>query len=151
MATPQTAAPIFLKIARTIPAPREKVFRAWTDAEALKKWFAPSEKYVTRIPHFDARAGGTYRIEMELEGKVYTVGGSFREVKPPERLVFTWRWENEPDRGDAGDTLVTIEFFERDGSTEVVLTHEKFPSDAARDEHNKGWTGCFDRLGQYVS
>jgi len=50
-----------------------------------------------------------------------------------------------------GDTLVTIELFDRGGKTEVVLTHEKFPSDAARDEHNKGWAGCLDRLSQYVS
>lgn len=151
MATPQTAAPISLRIARTVAASREKVFKAWTEAEALKRWFAPSDKYVTRIPVLEARAGGRYRIEMEIEGKVHTVVGTYQEVKPPDRLVFTWRWENEPDRGDAGDMFVTIEFFERGGSTEVILTHEKFPSDAARDEHNKGWTGCLDRLGQYVS
>ncbi len=151
MATPQTQVPIALKISRTFAAPREKVFRAWIDPEALKRWFAPSEKYVTRIPRLDARAGGGYRVEMEIEGKVHTVAGTYREVKPPERLVFTWKWEKEPDRGDGGDTLVTIEFFDRGEKTEVVLTHEKFPSDAARDEHNKGWTGCLDRFGQYIS
>ncbi len=148
MATPQTAAPVSLRIARTFPAPREKVFKAWTDAEALKSWFAPSGKYVTRIPVLEARAGGRYRIEMEIDGKVHTVVGTFQEVKPPEKLVFTWKWETEPQHGE---TVVTIELFDRGGKTEVALTHEKFPSDAARDEHNKGWTGCLDRLGQYVS
>ncbi len=148
MATPQAATPTALKITRTVPASREKVFNAWTEAEALKSWFAPSDKFVTRVPVLEVRAGGRYRIEMELEGKVHTVVGTYQEVKSPERLVFTWNWETEPQHGD---TLVTIELFDRRGKTEVVLTHEKFPSDAARDEHNKGWAGCLDRLGQYVS
>ena len=148
MATPQESAPIALKITRTFAAPREKVFRAWTEAQALKSWFAPTDKYVTRIPQLDVRVGGLYRIEMEFEGKTHTVVGAYREVKPPEKLVFTWRWETEPAHGD---TLVTIELFDHGGKTEVVLTHERFPSDAARDEHNKGWTGCLDRLGQYVA
>ncbi len=148
MATPQAATPIALKITRTFPAPREKVYHAWTEAEALKKWFAPSEKFVTRIPQLDVRVGGSYRVEMELEGKVHIVVGTYQQVKPPEKLVFTWKWETEPQHGE---TVVTIELFDRGGKTEIVLTHERFPSDAARDEHNKGWAGCLDRLGQYVS
>ena len=148
MATQEVQAPISLKITRTFPVPREKVFKAWTEAEALKRWFAPSDKYVTRIPVLEVRPGGRYRVEMETEGKAHIVVGTYREVKPPEKLVFTWKWETEPQHGD---TLVTIEFLDRGGKTEVILTHEKFPSDAARDEHNKGWTGCFDRLGQFVS
>src|ERR1700687_511503 len=149
MATPQTAAaPISLQIARTIPAPREKVFRAWTQAQALKTWFAPTEKYITRIPHLDVRPGGRYRIEMEIEGKSHIVVGTYQEVVPPERLVFTWTWETEPRHGES---VVTIDLVERAGKTELTLTHEKVPSDAARDEHNKGWTGSLDRLGQYVS
>ncbi|HSS44215.1 MAG TPA: SRPBCC domain-containing protein [Thermoanaerobaculia bacterium] len=148
MASPQTSAPIALKVSRTFPAPREKVFRAWTETEALKSWFAPSEKYVTRIARLDVRVGGAYRIEMEIEGKAHIVAGTYREVNPPERLVFTWKWETEPRHGDS---LVTIEFLDRGGKTEVILTHEKFPSEAARDEHNKGWTGCLDRLEKFLS
>ncbi len=145
---PQAETQTTLRLTRTFAAPREKVFRAWTEAEALKRWFAPSDKYVTRIPVLEARPGGRYRIEMETEGKVHTVVGTYREVKPAEKLVFTWKWETEPQHGD---TLVTIEFFDHGEKTEVVLTHEKFPSEAARDEHNKGWTGCLDRLEKYVA
>lgn len=148
MATPQTAAPISLQITRTLPAPREKVFRAWTQAEALKTWFAPDDQYATRIPHLDVRTGGGYRIEMEKEGKSHVVVGTYQEVRPPERLVFTWKWETEPQHGES---VVTIDLVDRSGKTELTLTQERFPSEAARDEHNKGWTGCLDRLGQYVS
>ncbi len=148
MATPQENVPIALRITRVFSAPREKVFRAWTDPEALKNWFAPSEKYVTRIPRLDVRVGGAYRIEMEVEGKAHIVAGTYQEVSPPKRLVFTWKWETEPQHGES---LVTIEFLDRGGKTEVILTHEKFPSETARDEHNKGWTGCLDRLGKFLS
>jgi uncharacterized protein YndB with AHSA1/START domain len=151
MATPQAHAPIALKISRTFAAPREKVFRAWTEAQALKSWFAPSDKFETRIPELNLRVGGRYRIEMQLADKNNIVVGTYREIRAPEKLVFTWKWETDSTGGDAGDTLVTIEFFERDGRTEVVLTHERFLTAEARDAHNKGWVGCLDRLQQYVS
>ena len=85
---------------------------------------------------------------MELEGQTHIVTGTYQEVSPPQRLVFTWKWETEPQHGE---TLVTIEFLDRGGKTEVILTHERFPSETARDEHHKGWTGCLDRLGKVVS
>lgn len=147
MAITETQAPLSLRLTRTFPAPREKVFQAWTEVEALKRWFAPSDKFVTRIPLLEARPGGRYRIEMEMDGKVHTVVGRYQEFKPPEKLVFTWRWETEPQHGD---TVVTIELFDRGGKTELVLTHEKLGSETSRDEHNKGWTGCLDRLGKDI-
>jgi uncharacterized protein YndB with AHSA1/START domain len=69
-------------------------------------------------------------------------------VKPPERLVFTWEWEDDPDRKDAGDTLVTIELRERGTGTEVVLTHERFPNERARREHEAGWGEVLETIGR---
>ena len=146
-------APDALRITRTLPAPRDKVFRAWTDPQAIVKWFSPTDRYVTRVPAFDLREGGIYRIEMELEGKVHTVAGVYREIRPPERLVFTWRWETEMKDGDGGgdgDSVVTLEFLDRGKATELRLTHEHFPSETVRDEHEKGWTGCLDGLHRFV-
>ena len=138
-----------LRITRVFAAPREKVFRAWTDPEALRKWFAPSDGYTTRIPELDLTVGGRYRVEMTSpDGKVHIVTGAYREVRPPEKLVYTWKWENDPGMGE---TLVSVEFHDRGGRTELVLTHELFPSDKARQEHNKGWGGCLDRLEKFVS
>ena len=156
MDTAKSAAPpstrTALQITRTFPAPREDVFRAWTDPQAIVKWFAPTDQYVTRVPAFDLREGGAYRIEMRLDDKVHTVAGVYREIRPPEKLVFTWRWESAPDEGDAGETIVTVVLLDLGKrTTELRLTHERFASDAARDEHEKGWTGCLDRLGNFVS
>jgi uncharacterized protein YndB with AHSA1/START domain len=78
---------------------------------------------------------------------IHYLVGTYREVRPPERLVCTWRWEAEPEYGE---TLVTVEFLDRGGSTEVVLTHELFPTDEARRGHEQGWTSSLDRLARAV-
>lgn len=145
MTTQETRSEITLNLTRTYSAPREEVFRAWTEPEALKRWFAPSDEFSTPIAEVDLRVGGAYRIGMKPPDQedMFIVVGTYREVQPPERLVFTWSWEQGMD---VGETLVTVEFHDREGSTEVVLTHELFPNEQARDKHNEGWSGCLERL-----
>jgi uncharacterized protein YndB with AHSA1/START domain len=70
METAKTRAPAALRITRTLPAPREDIFRAWTDPQTLVKWFLPTDQYVTRVPARDLREGGGYRVEMHLNGEV---------------------------------------------------------------------------------
>lgn len=152
MAKTDTRAPISLRVTRTFAAPRDKVFRAWTDPQAIRQWFIePSEGSWTKEPELDARPGGHYRFTGESGGKPWSIHGTYREVKTPEKLVFTWQWEDHFATGDSGDTVVTVEFFDRSGHTEVVLTHERFPSEAARDEHAKGWEGCLDAIQRLLS
>lgn len=76
---------------------------------------------------------------------VFYLVGTYREVRPPEKLVYTWSWEGQPD---FGETLVTVEFRDLGSSTEVVLTHEFFPNEEARQNHDKGWNSCLDRLAK---
>ncbi len=145
MTTQETRSEITLNLTRTYSAPRDDVFRAWTEPEALKRWFAPSDEFSTPIAEVDLRVGGAYRIGMKPPDQedMFIVVGTYREVQPPERLVFTWSWE---EGMDVGETLVTVEFRDLGGSTEVVLTHELFPNEQARDKHNEGWSGCLERL-----
>ncbi len=136
---PQTAS-IALRLTRILPAPRERVFQAWTSPEALKAWAAPGDMTVPAA-EVDLRVGGRYRIRMRApDGTMHTAAGTYREVDPPKRLVYTWSWDEKPAEGDS---LVTVEFHDRGaGRTELVLIHEKFPSDDVRDRHEQGWTGC---------
>jgi uncharacterized protein YndB with AHSA1/START domain len=136
-----------LQLRRTFRAPRAKVFRAWTDPEALKQWFGPPG-YPGQAAEVDLRRGGRYRITMrkDPDGDPFSAFGTFQEIRPPERLVFTWNY----DHSDIGDTLVTIDFRDLGDQTEIVLTHERFPSPEERDKHNVGWNGCLDRLEQFV-
>jgi uncharacterized protein YndB with AHSA1/START domain len=139
---PQTTS---LQIRRTFAAPREKVFRAWTDPEALKQWFGPP-RYETTAAEVDLRVGGKFRLTLEKENAAVTAFGTFREIRPPALLVCTWNW----DYNDIGDTILTLEFNDDGGETELVLTHERFPTSEQRDAHNTGWTGCFDELEQFL-
>lgn len=150
MASPQPTSETALRLSRTYPAPREKVFRAWTDPKALESWFAPDREFVTKVPILELRPGGRYRVEMTKGGATHVAVGRYQEIRPPEKLVFTWKWETDPERGTE-DTIVTVEFLDRGQSTEVVLNHEKFPNAAARDDHGKGWTGCLEMLASYIS
>ena len=66
--------------------------------------------------------------------------GEFREVAPPEKLVYTWSWEQGMDGIDEmRETLVTIEFIDRGDSTGMILTHELLPTEEIRDQHAQGW------------
>src|SRR6266566_2390836 len=101
------------------------------------------------VSEVDLRPGGRYRIHMQApDGAVtHRLVGVYRLVDPPKKLVYTWRWENEPE---SGETLVTVEFLDRGASTELVLTHELFPNDEASRKHEAGWTACFDKLARVV-
>jgi uncharacterized protein YndB with AHSA1/START domain len=142
--SPETA----LTVRKTFQAPRERVFRAWTNAQELALWFAPSAEYSTKVPELDLKVGGKYRVEMHHKGgNVHKVGGTYREIKPPEKIVFTWRPENEPW---TQESLVTIEFFDLGPSTEILLTHVQLPDAEQREKHTHGWNGCLDQLARYV-
>ena len=142
--TPAQQRSVSLRVRRTFQAPRERVFRAWTSAEELKRWHAPP-LHTTSLAEVDPRVGGRYRIHMLApDGAEHRVTGVYREIDPPKKLVFTWTWEGSA----MGDTLVTVEFLDRGATTELILTHELFPSEDARDQHEAGWNGVLDRLAQ---
>ena len=140
-----------LELRRPIGASREKVFAAWTEPTQLRKWFAVSEGFTTPIAEVDLKVGGRYRLGMKAPGDnpLLIVGGVYREIVRPERLVFTWRWESA-DPGEP-ETLVTIEFLEHDDLTEVQLKHELFTNAAQRDKHGEGWMGCFNNLERLLN
>jgi uncharacterized protein YndB with AHSA1/START domain len=145
-----TALATTLVLRRTIAAPRERVFRAWTDPRVLRHWFGPMDHTIPEA-RIDAREGGTYRIVFEdTRGERVVVHGVYREVREPDRLAFTWCWE-EDDAALEHETLVTLDFLPAGTGTELVLTHENFASEASRDDHNIGWTDTLAKLASFLS
>lgn len=136
-----------LTITRILPARRDRVFAAWTDPEHLRHWFCP-EGYTPGEVSSDCTPGGRYRLQMTGEDTEYTAFGVYREVTPPSRVVYTWDWEGDHA---VGETLVTVEFNEVGGGTEVVLTHSAFPAAEATEAHLQGWTSCLANLEAYLS
>jgi uncharacterized protein YndB with AHSA1/START domain len=146
MAAGKPKSPPVVQVTRRFAAPREKVFQAFLDPKAVTRWFAPSPLRWIAPPEIDPREGGRYSFRVEDDGKRWHIHGVYREVRPPERLVFTWLWEDDPVRHETGDTLVTILFRERGRGTEVALTHEQLPSAASRRDHTDGWARCLDDI-----
>ncbi len=132
-----------LRLSRVIKADPERVFRAWTEPKELKRWSCPEGDYTVADVKADLTVGGRYRIQMKTpEGDLVAAHGVYKEIERPRKLVYTWDWEGE----SIGETLVTVEFNDLGGSTEVVLTHERFPNVEAKTGHEEGWTGCLNKL-----
>jgi uncharacterized protein YndB with AHSA1/START domain len=138
-----------LVLTRDIAAPRERVFAAWTDIRQASRWWVPPD--VTPLScEMDVRPGGAWRRRMRArDGTVVTKWGVYREVAAPERLVFTYRTES------AGvidaETLVTVTFADLGDRTRLTLRHTAFESDAARLDHQGGWTGVLERLSTFIA
>jgi len=145
----ETTENLSLEIRRTFPVSPERLFSAWTDPEEAKHWFGP-EECRPRDFQMDARVGGKYLISIDRDGELLQVAGEFQEVVCPSRLVYTWRWLNDPD-WEGIDSIVTVEFTEQAGGTELHLTHERFPSAESRTNHESGWSATLENLGRYLT
>ncbi len=133
-----------LQVKRNFNAPREKVYKAWTDAGALSQWFRPSDEHQTTIEKLDVKEGGKYRIRVNYQNETHHINGEYLEVRPEEKLVYTWVIENEWEPSEISQ--VTVEFIDRGNSTELILTHVRLPNEDQRLKHAEGWNGCLDHL-----
>lgn len=132
-----------LTLTRRYAAAPEKVWRAWTDPQALSQWWAPVSS-----AELDLRVGGRFRIVFGgSDGKENECAGVYQEVVPNRRLAFTWHWpRTTPER----ISLVTLTFERAGHETELVLRHEEFFDEKARDGHKQGWTVSLEKLAVFL-
>jgi uncharacterized protein YndB with AHSA1/START domain len=136
--------PAVLVVRRLIAANPERVYSAWTTPEHIRRWWRPGP---VRCPvaEVDLCVGGRYRIANQLpNGQIIWASGTFEEIDPPRRLVYSWRM------GDAADSRVVVQFEPRGAETEVIVTHERLAA-ATRREHLDGWTGCLAGLAAHLA
>jgi uncharacterized protein YndB with AHSA1/START domain len=141
-----------LRLERSFAARREEVFRAWTEPEVLKRWWAAGPNWQTPLAETDTRVGGRYRLSMQdpESGDTHTVGGEYMEVDFPERLVYTWTWEGADEDSSSAGSIVRVEFHEAGDRTNVVLIHEGITDGNSREQHAHGWAACLDNLESRV-
>lgn len=109
-----------LTLKRIIEAPRERVYAAWIDAEIMRQWCAPHGFTITH-GEGDIRPGGTWRCCIHSpDGVDLWLGGTYREIVPPERLVFTHAWDRE-DGKPGQETRVTVSFADLNGKTSLAF------------------------------
>lgn len=139
-----------LTITRVFDAPRSLVFQAWTRPEHFSRWLGPKD-FMATFCQMDVRLGSTYRACIRSpEGTDHWMQGSYREIVEPERLVFTFAWEDEKGQ-PRHETIVTVIFTEQHGKTLLTFHQAVFESAEARDSHRSGWSECFDRLEAYLA
>ncbi|MEC3977112.1 SRPBCC family protein [Amycolatopsis sp. H20-H5] len=133
-----------LTITRLFDAPRELVFRAWTDPERFAGWLGP-EGFTGTAVTVNLAPGGAWRACLLADdGGEQWMCGTYREVDEPSLLVFTFAW----DRGGelVEQTLVTITLAEVGDKTEMTFHQAEFSSTHQRDCHVDGWNSAFGKL-----
>jgi uncharacterized protein YndB with AHSA1/START domain len=141
-----------LVIERFFDAPRDLVFKAWTEPERIAQWWGPLGFKSTVLGKMDVRPGGSYRIHMRSpEGDDHWLQGRYREVVAPERIVCTFGWSDADGNATRPETVLTVIFEAQGAKTKLMLHQAVFESESARDLHNQGWSGAFDRLSDYIA
>lgn len=152
-----------LIIDRIFEAPRELVFRAWTDPELFMRWWGPKD-FTSPFCKMDFRVGGRYHFSLRSpDGKDYWSTGEYREIVPPSRLVFTDSFAD--DKGNAvpasyygmevdwpEELVVTLIFEEVDSRrTRMILTHTGMPPGEVVEMTGASWNESFDKLQKLLN
>lgn len=137
-----------LNLQRRYPVAPEKVWRAWTDPQALKQWWGPGGPEAVSLVQLDVRVGGRFRILFGgPHGDEHEVQGTYKEVVANRRLAFTWTWpRTTPER----ESLVTITFKPAAHGTELEFVHAQHFDESVRDGHLRGWTEAFVKLDRFL-
>ncbi len=149
-----------LSITRVFDAPRELVWKAWSDPEMQMQWAGPRGFQATEVV-MPSEPGGRWSLAMEGQvpgtGQMAYLrqGGIVKEIRPPELLVYTFAWE---ERSSAGlpespykENLITVRFEERGRQTVMHFTQAPFATEGERDGHSGGWNSAFDRLAELIA
>lgn len=140
-----------LVIERLFDAPRALVWKAFTDPRHLVAWMGPRD-HPSILHEADVRPGGQWRgiLRSKDGGRDLGQGGEYREVRAPDRLAFTFYWDQE-DGSRGPETLVEIDFAERGKQTLMTFRQGVFNTNSNRDGHGYGWNSTFDRLADYLA
>lgn len=127
----------------------ERVFEAWLNPEAIKKWVKPMPTCETVVLQYDPHGSGEFAVHMHIEGEVYGYFGTFTRIDPPTRLEMTWTWDPTPN-DPYPETYLTIDLEPAGSGTRLTLTHSKIRSLESREAHSEGWTGSLTELNAYI-
>ena len=142
---------------RHVNAPREKVYRALLDADAVTTWMVP-DGMTSHVHAFDAREGGSFRISLTYDepggsGKTTahtdTYHGRFARLVPGERVVQTMEFETD-DPAMRGEMKVTYTLTDAGGGTDVLAVHDDVPPGVSPADNEIGWRMSLDKLAAYV-
>jgi uncharacterized protein YndB with AHSA1/START domain len=136
-----------VRIERTFDAPAEDVFDAWTSEEVIARWFKPAQGWREASADVDLRVGGSIRVVMRNpDGEPVRAGGEYTLVERPNRLAFTWTFEDDPSNRQ----MIELEFTERNGVTTVLFVNSDISGEERRKSQYDGWSTCLDNMQRVV-
>ncbi len=139
-----------LIIERIFDAPRELVFKAWTEPERQVQWLGP-QGFTGKILKAAQKPGDSYRYYMrDPQGGDHWQQGVILEMVAPALLKFTYEWANERGEATRPQTVVTLTFEDKGGKTRLLLRQEVFESVSACEDHRGGWNSSLDRLAEHL-
>jgi uncharacterized protein YndB with AHSA1/START domain len=143
-----------LVLTRVFDAPRELVFKVWTDPKHVARWWGP-HRFTNPVCELDLRPGGALLIHMRgPDGTVYPMTGVYQEIVPPERLVFT-SGALDSDGNSMFEVLTTVTFAEEGGQTKQILRARVIKRTAQAAPYlagmEAGWTQSLERLAAYIA
>jgi uncharacterized protein YndB with AHSA1/START domain len=130
-----------LTVERTIKSAQADVFNAWLNPDMLRKFMMPAAGMTVPKASNDPKEGGRFEIVMLAGENEIPHAGTYREISPHDRIVFTWESPFSVE-----DSTVTLTFAPVDEGTHVTLTHVRFNDAEARDNHKGGWMGILETL-----
>ena len=151
-----------LILTRVFNAPRDQVFKAWTQLQRMKQWWGP-KGFTCPVFKLDLRQGGEYlNCVRSTDGKDYWSRGVYREIEVPQRIVCTDSFADEygnlvspEDYGMSPDwpseALITVIFTEHAGKTRIMLQHSPIKPGLERDMCQQGWSESLDKLADYLN
>ena len=136
----------FVEVRRHFDAAPEKVFSAFAEARTVARWLTPSPDIKLEVLQFDFREGGEYRFAYRVPGApTVIVGGSYRVIESPSRVVFTWIIE-PPDVHAGIESEVTVTITPEGSGSQLLIRHAKLVRADAETRHEQGWCGALDQL-----
>lgn len=137
--------PAVLCVRQYVRASREQVFEAWTDPSSIVHWWGPPGVTCTQA-EVDLRVGGRFRIANKMpDGSTVWIAGVYEQVDRPRRLVHSWAVDSKATHPRE---RVTIDFTERDGGTDITITHTGIARAEVKEGHQAGWLGCVEGLAE---
>jgi uncharacterized protein YndB with AHSA1/START domain len=139
------------EVRRHLAASPESVFAAFATAEVVAQWLTPAPNVKLTVLELEFREGGRYRFAYETpDGQRMLVGGQYRNIEAPTRLVFSWLIE-PPDVHAGIESQVTVSIAASAAGSELVILHERFDRADANARHAEGWAGALDQLQQLLT
>ena len=137
-----------IRLHRVLRAPPERVYKAFTDAEAMAKWLPPYG-FTCKVDHLEARVGGTFRMSFTsfTSGNTHFFGGEYLELTPHERLRYTDRFD---DPNLPGEIQVTVVLKKVSCGTEMNITQEGVPTIIPAESCYLGWQDSLAQLANLV-